>query len=148
MVKRNVTVRTAASTDRLYEVIADLSTYPEWLDIVSSVERAEEDPHDDGPAWMITLRAQFGRMARSKRLRVVRTATVEGKSASFERRELDGRNHAEWIMHCVVEPSDAGSSSLELDLSYTGGLWSNVLDVVLGDEIEQALSRLPIYAEI
>lgn len=151
--KRNVVVDTEASTERLYAVVADLATYPEWLDIVSSVEAAEPDSGDEGPAWFITLRAQVGRFARSKRLRIVRTAAVEGESASFRRRELDGRDHAAWDMDADVTstgaladtPADHGSR-LTLDLAYSGGLWSNVLDALLGDEVEQALSRLPAYA--
>lgn len=143
--KRNVAVDTEAPTDRLYEVVADLATYPEWLDIVSSVEPAEAHADDEGPAWFITLRAQVGRFARSKRLRIVRTECVAGKNASFRRRELDGREHAAWDMDAEVAHHDGGSR-LTLDLAYSGGLWSNVLDALLGDEVEQALARLPAYA--
>lgn len=158
-VKRNVIVDTEAPAATLFDVVSNLDTYPEWLDIVSSVEVADPHADDEGPAWYITLRAQLGRFARSKRLRIVLIATDPGSKAIFARRERDDRDHADWDMVAIVssiassgadanEGEDAGGSGsrLELDLSYSGGLWSNVLDAVLGDEVDQALERLPAYA--
>lgn len=142
--KRNVTVDTEASAAALFDVVADLATYPEWLDIVSSVDVADPDPGDNGPAWFITLRAQIGRFARSKRLRIVRVDIDPGVRATFARRELDDREHSDWDMVAVVSPTTTGSR-LTLDLAYSGRLWSNVLDALLGDEVEQALERLPAY---
>ena len=128
--KRNVVVSTEASSDRLFEVVADLATYPEWLDIVSSVDVAEPHPDDAGPAWFITLRAQIGRFARSKRLRIVRVESDPGVAATFARRERDDREHSDWDMVALVSPTETGSK-LTLDLAYSGRLWSNVLDALL-----------------
>lgn len=140
-----MSVSTEAPVERLFEIVADLATYPEWLDIVADVEPVDPDPADEGPAWDVTLRAQLGRFARSKKLRIVRIESGPNQSVRFARRELDGREHASWDMHAVVDPTDDGSD-LNLDLEYSGGLWSNVLDSILGDEIDQALLRLPAYA--
>lgn len=143
--KRNVTVSTDATQEQLFGVVSDLSTYPEWLDIVAGVETADPHDGDEGPAWNVTLRAQLGRFARSKKLRIVRIGASPNDSATFARRETDGRDHASWDMRAAVTPTDSGSE-LMFDLAYSGGLWSNVLDAILGDEIDQALLRLPAYA--
>ena len=60
------------------EALADLSTYPEWLALVT-----EAEPQGDH-TWLVTLRARLGPLARSKRLRMVRTQLLDD-SVRFER---------------------------------------------------------------
>lgn len=143
--QRQIKVQTTAAVSDLAEVLADLGTYPDWLDVVHAVEDAAPAPGDAGPAWYITLRAQIGRLARSKRLRVVRTVATDDR-VRYERKEDDTRNHAAWIMDATIDDTAAGSVA-SLTLRYEGGLWSTVLDTVLGDEVGTATQRLPAYLE-
>jgi len=144
--QRTIVVQTQATTGRLYDVIADLGTYPSWLDVVAGADPESSDA-TDAPVWLVTLRARVGPFARSKRLRVERTDTDGETFARFERRELDGRDHADWVMHATVEDVKGVTSELRLDLSYSGGLWSGPLDAVLGNEIDTAVARLPAYID-
>ena len=131
------------------EVLADLATYPSWNDLVSSAEPVEAVDGDPGPAWLTTLRAQVGPFSRSKQLRFVRDRLEDHEdhcSVRFIRRELDGREHAAWIMEAEVEPV-ALISSVTLTLSYEGGLWIPALGTVLHSAIERATERLPAYLE-
>lgn len=150
MLERQVSVETDAPVEALHAVVADLMTYPEWLDIVHEVDVDSAHPGDPGPAWSVTLRAQVGRFARSKRLRIVQTVNDAPELATFGRRELDDREHADWVMRCscidlCTDAATTAQSRLDLDLTYTGRLWSTLLDAVLGDEIERAVERLPAY---
>ena len=119
---------------RVFEVVADLATYPRWLDIVARAE-------PDGDAWSVDLRGRLGPFARSKRLRMVRTAADEPTHARFERAELDGRSHSAWVLDATVAP-DGGGSRLTMKLHYGGGLWMPVLERLLRDEIERSRARL------
>ena len=121
--------------DRVFAVVADLATYPRWLDIV-----ARADPADDG-SWTVDLRGRLGPFARSKRLRMVRTADEAPTHARFERAELDGRSHSPWVLDAAVAPA-ADGSRLTMTLHYGGGLWMPVLERMLRDEIERSRPRL------
>lgn len=158
---------TEAKPGDLFEVVADLATYPEWLEVVNGAEVVERLPSDDGDAvWSVTLRARVGPLARSKRLRMCRTVhtTDDGRSeVRFERRETDGRRHSTWTMQAVVTPADAAdgesgdggsdrvpddgpwSSRVELTLSYDGSMWSSLLDGLLDGAAEAATARLRRY---
>ena len=87
--------------EALFAWVDDLGRYPSWLGIV---ERAEpEAPAADGEvAWTVDLRGKVGPFARSKRLRMVRTARTEPTRAVFERRETDGRHHSAWLLEAEV----------------------------------------------
>ena len=91
-----------AEPARLYALVSDLGTYDQWLDIVHRVETADVDAEDPGPAWIVTLRARLGPLARSKRLRMVRTVHDGVSAVRFERRELDGRRHSAWKLASAV----------------------------------------------
>ena len=138
-----------ADPSKVAEVLADLATYPEWNDLVSSAELIEASNGDPGPAWRTTLRAQVGPFSRSKQLRFVRDRSEEHDdhaSVRFIRREVDGRDHAAWTMEAEVEPV-ASISAVTLTLSYSGGLWIPALGSVLHSAIERATERLPAYME-
>ena len=94
-------LRCDAPRDAVRAVVADLGTYPSWLDIVP---RAEPDDDPSGAAWSIDLRGQVGPLRRAKRLRMVRTLD-EPTSVRFERRELDGRAHSVWMLDASIERS-------------------------------------------
>jgi hypothetical protein len=120
--------------------VAELGRYPEWLSIVTKATSTDALPGDEGPAWLVDLRGRLGPLARSKRLRMVRTALTDER-AVFERREGDGRSHSPWVLEATVAPTDDGSH-LVMHLHYGGALWGPVLERMLGDEIEKSRPRL------
>lgn len=162
--RRTITAELAASPPVVYARLADLDGYGEWMDLVSRVEPAEADPGDAGPAWWVTLRATVGPLARSKRLRMVRTGAGEHHTLRFERRELDGRRHSPWVLDVAIAaagaaaegaeatpPEAAGTgqarehastSTVVVDLGYDGGLWDPLLDRILGSNVDTAVPRL------
>ena len=118
--------------------LADLGTYPEWLTLVTSAEPDGDD------TWLVTLRARLGPLARSKRLRMVRTELDE-TSVKFTRAETDGRNHAEWILTAGLEPIGPTTSEVKVHLHYGGALWSAPLEIVLASFEGSAADRLGTY---
>ena len=132
--------------DAVLAALADLTTYPEWNDLVIAAEPAPAAAGDPGPAFSMTLRGRIGPLARSKQLRMVRPPTPPGR-VRFERRELDGRDHATWAMHASVHDGAGGGSTVELVLRYDGGLWSTPLEAVLAASIDRATERLPAFLD-
>jgi hypothetical protein len=118
--------------------IADLDRYPAWLSIL-----AKADPLDDSDAskaWAVELRAKVGPLARSKRLRMVRTID-EPEHLRFERAETDGRQHARWTLDVHLAPTGTGSH-LTMVLHYGGGFGGGIVERLLDDEIESSKARL------
>jgi len=139
------------SPEVLFAWVGALDTYDRWLDIVPRTSTAPAEDGDPGPAWDVTLRARLGPLARSKRLRMVRTqhrppATGEPGRAVFERRETDGREHSTWRLTATAEPTAMGSRLL-MDLHYGGSLWVPLLDRALQGEIESSRGRLRSLVE-
>lgn len=139
--------------------LEDLSTYPEWNDLVSQAVPSPTLDGDPGPAWLTTLRAQVGPFARSKQLRFVRDdnaasdpdrpghpADEQSTHILFVRREHDGRSHAHWAMNAKVTPV-GNATEVTLELHYDGGLWVPSLGAILGGAIDRATERLPSYLE-
>lgn len=129
---------TDATPEAVYSVVADLDTYPDWLDIVAACSRVEGEDH----VWLVDLRAQLGPLRRTKRLRMQRTVAEAPERVRFERREVDGRSHSAWVMDARVAPIDADRTELTVSLSYGGSLWVPVLDRILADEITRSRTRL------
>ncbi|MEY2553640.1 MAG: hypothetical protein QOC57_1500 [Ilumatobacteraceae bacterium] len=123
----------------LLELVDDLSTYPQWNGLVHS---AVADSMSDG-AWDVELRARMGPLARSKRLRMVRTLRDAASfTVRFERDQADGRNHAAWVLDATIVERD-GVSTLTMHLHYGGSLWTGgVLERVLADQITSGRERL------
>lgn len=138
--------------EELFAWVDDLGRYPDWLEIVA---RAEPDGDD---AWAVDLRGRLGPLARSKRLRMVRSTQagsasepdtpLEARSGSapvmsvrFKRAELDGRNHSPWVLEADVTAHGNGSE-LHMRLHYGGGLFGPVIERLLRDEIERSRLRL------
>lgn len=126
------------TTADLRRWVDDLAVYPRWLSIVTRAEAAE-DP-DGGAAWAVDLRGRLGPLARSKRLRMVRTVN-DGSRFRFEREEIDGRRHSPWILEAIVTEHPTGSR-LDMHLHYGGTLFGPVLERVLREEIERGRARL------
>ena len=144
--ERTATTVTSADAADLFAVVADLATYPEWMDLVTRTEPAAPDPGDGGAAWLVTLRARVGPFARSKRLRMVRIRHEPPDRVRFERREVDGRQHSSWVLDATVA-AVAGGSQVTMGLRYDGSMWSGLLDAVLGSQIETAIPRLQDHVQ-
>jgi hypothetical protein len=130
--------------EQTFELVEDLSLYPRWMKMIHEV--AELEPDVDGRrAWDVELRARVGPLARSKRLRMIRTVHEISRSVVFERDEVDGRAHAPWVLRADLAPSATSGDEVELTmtLSYGGGLWTGaVLQRVLDDEVRQGSEAL------
>ena len=121
--------------DVLFDWVRDLDRYPEWLEIVTQAQ-----PGGDG-SWAVDLRGRMGPLARTKRLRMVRTELVEPSRVVFERAELDDRDHSPWTLTADVAPHGDGAR-LSMGLHYGGGLFEPLIERVLRDEIERSRLRL------
>ncbi len=138
MVDRTISAVVEATPSVTMAALADLGTYPAWLTLVSG---ALPDGTD---AWLVTLKARLGPLARSKRLRMVRTELTTN-SVRFERQETDGRDHAEWVLTAGLTPLDTATSSAQVHLHYGGALWSAPLEIVLASFEGSAADRLSAY---
>jgi hypothetical protein len=141
------TLETDVAALTLARVVADLDLYPQWLEIVGASVRDGGQPGDQGPAWLIDLRAQLGPLRRSKRLRMVRvTPAPEGEHdryhVRFERQEHDGKSHSSWVLDGEVRAMPEGGANLSMRLAYGGSLWVPMLDGILRGEIERSRPRL------
>lgn len=136
------TLEAPCSPATLFAVVDDLGHYPDWLSIVPhAVIDGTAGVETDRPAWVVDLRGRLGPLARSKRLRMVRTVHEAGRRARFERRELDGRAHSAWVLDAQVAPAGSGSR-LTMALHYGGSFGGSVLERMLRDEIERSRPRL------
>jgi len=139
-----------APADDVFAIVSDLATYSGWLDLVVDAETAEAQAGDPGPAWMVTIRAKVGPLARSKKLRMVRSSLEksedEGGLAFFERREVDGRDHAAWTLRAEVAAKSDNACAVDMELRYEGGLWTTPLEPILGTLIDGAGEHLTSYA--
>lgn len=133
------------SPAELFHHVEDLSRYPAWLSIVPRAVRRDDGPGDaEAPgsaAWEVDLRGRLGPLARSKRLRMVRTEWETPSTVRFERVELDGRHHSPWVLSAQVSPHRHGAH-LAMHLHYGGSLFASVLEPLLRDEIERSRQRL------
>jgi Polyketide cyclase / dehydrase and lipid transport len=130
--ERTEQVETPAPPAELFAVVEDLGRYPEWLEIVRAAT-----PDAEG-AWAVELRGRVGPLARSKRLRMVRTVHEPDQRVVFERSE-PGRSP--WTLTATVEPIDGGSR-LTMSLHYGGALWGPMLERLLAEEVARARPRL------
>jgi uncharacterized protein YndB with AHSA1/START domain len=132
----------AAPPATVFALVDDLGRYPEWMDLVHLVSVADSTA-DGAPAWDVELRAKVGPLARSKRLRMVRTVHEPPRRVVFERAEVDGRQHSPWVLQSVLEPIGDGSVELAMTLSYGGSLWTGVvLERVLDDHVVRGAEAL------
>lgn len=131
----------AAPAD-VFPIIADLGRYPSWLGLVHRADQVADDP----AAWSVELRARIGPFARSKQLRMVRTEAAPDVRVEFERSELDGKQHARWVLRVELAgdgPPAAPSTVVTMHLSYDGALWTGgVLERALDDEVRRGREGL------
>ena len=131
------------TTEELFAWVDDLGRYPDWLEIVPRAEPAAPHPDDVGPAWSVDLLGRLGPLARSKRLRMVRTVHEPHRLVRFERADHDGREHSAWVLQATVRAAEAGEGSvLEMHLHYGGALGGALVEKLLSDEIAKSGPRL------
>lgn len=139
------TIDLVATRPQVVDVLSDLASYAEWLDIVSLAEPAGVEI-DDRPVWMVELRARIGPFARTKRLRMVRTVLDIGPERTevlFTRREEGARDYSDWTLSVVVEDAGAAECRVVLRLHYGGSLWTpGPLERVLADQVRVGRERL------
>ena len=139
------TIDLVATRPQVVDVLSDLASYAEWLDIVSLAEPAGVEV-DDRPVWMVELRARIGPFARTKRLRMVRTVLDIGPERTevlFTRREEGARDYSDWTLSVVVEDAGAAECRVVLRLHYGGSLWTpGPLERVLADQVRVGRERL------
>ena len=134
-------VEAPVGVEKLFAVVADLTTYPHWLGIVHQVT-VEPIGSDGDNAWLVELRGKVGPFARSKRLRMVQSVYESPNTVLFERRETDGRKHSPWVLTAQVGATSVGSY-LKVNLHYGGTLFTGgVLERLLADQIAQGRERL------
>jgi hypothetical protein len=134
----------------VFGYVADLDRYPVWMGgLVHSAERVDEATAAL-PAWAVELRSRIGPLARSKKLRMVRTEMIPDRLAVFERQEIDGREHSVWRLRAelashqtIEETGSLTASRLVMTLNYEGRLWTGgLLEKVLQDQIDAGRDRL------
>jgi len=135
-------VEAPCAPEQLFSFVDRLDDYPHWMPLAHRVSGVEAEP-DGRPAWDVELRARVGPLARSKRLRMVRSVhDAVGGKVVFERQETDGRRHSPWVLRATVVATSSGSR-LDMHLHYGGGLWTGgLMERVLADQITAGRSRL------
>ncbi len=138
--ERTEEIAVPASPLAVFEWVDDLARYPRWLDLV---RRAEPEPPGPAPAgWTVELRARVGPLARSKRLRMVRTLHDVPRAVRFERVELDGRSHSSWVLDVSVGSADGGGAVVAFRLDYGGSLFEPLVDQLLRAAVDRARPKL------
>jgi hypothetical protein len=132
----------SCSLEQLRVWVGDLGRYPEWLSIVP---RAVPEEGSDPNAWAVELRAKVGPIARSKRLRMIRTIN-EPSHIRFEREETDGRSHSPWVLDAELESISTGTR-LTMGLHYGGSFGAGLFERLLNDEIESSKQTLRSLVE-
>ncbi|MEM8620250.1 MAG: SRPBCC family protein [Actinomycetota bacterium] len=125
---------------RIFDEVSDLSGYVRWMPLVHDVVALA--PDSLGAAWDVELRAAVGPLARSKRLRMVRTTFDPTERVVFTRCEIDDREHAPWVLTADVVTAAPGSR-LTMTLDYGGRLWTGaVLQGVLDRAVRDGSAAL------
>ena len=139
-------LRTAAPAARVLAYVSHLADYPQWM---SLVHLATPVPAATVPTWDVELRAKVGPFARSKRLRMVRTTydTTNPTRVVFERRELDGREHAAWRLEVTINTTALGATELVMQLHYDGRFFVSVVEAILQQNIDAGRSKLAALLE-
>ena len=139
---------TPAAPSRVLALVDDLGVYPQWMPLVHRAEPVV----GVADAWHVELRAKVGPFARSKKLRMVRSAYDRTDGAErgdvarivFERREIDERQHAMWRLTVTVAAANsaAGGAELVMQLHYDGRLFVSVVEAILRQNIDAGRVRL------
>jgi Polyketide cyclase / dehydrase and lipid transport len=108
-VRAQATATVRGHHHRVAAVVADLATWPAWLDVVTRAR-----PAGDG-AWQARLGLRLGPLDLGFDLRMVRVSNQPGH-IRFERDEADGRHHSPVVIDVVITPAADGTVALALDV--------------------------------
>lgn len=98
---------------RVVAVLADLGTWPRWLDVVL---QATPEPGTVA-AWRARLGLRVGPVALGYDVRLVRTV-ADPAHLRFERRELDGAEHSPVVLDVRLAPAgDAVHVRLDAEIA-------------------------------
>lgn len=150
MMELEAALHTPAPPAAVIAYVAELDRYPQWMALVHAASRVADA---EIPTWDVELRAKVGPFARSKRLRMVRTEYVEGSMTRivFERREIDGRQHAGWRLEVTIRSNDAptqdssphrSDTHLVMHLHYDGRFFVSVVEAILQQNVDAGRRRL------
>lgn len=129
------TAAISASPGAVRSVLRDLSTYPGWMPIVSSVQA------DGADHWLVELRVAIGPFARSKRIRMMR-AEDRSDTVVFTRSESDGRSHSKWEMQLDLEARDS-HTTVSAVLRYEGKMWTpGPVEDALNNGLDKGIAQL------
>ncbi|MGA0217563.1 MAG: SRPBCC family protein [Ilumatobacteraceae bacterium] len=129
-----------APLSQVVGALRDLSTYSEWVPIVSRVE-PDGDEH-----WFVELGVAIGPFARSKRLRMKRSINNFDR-VGFVRDESDGRSHAGWELNLTLKSVDA-QTSVHAVLDYDGKMWTpGPVEEALHSGLDSAIDRLQTFVD-
>lgn len=135
------TAKLSVPPKSVFDEVADLATYPEWMGLVHRAEDAEAHDGDPGPAWFVDLGIAIGPIKRTKTVRMVRVDHEAPHRARFERLEHDGKEHPAWVLAADVATENDGSS-LTMHLHYGGNLNFPGVEALLREEVRRAGGRL------
>lgn len=113
LVRASASARLAATPDAVFAVIADLATWPRWLDVVTRVT----PDGDVERAWRVRLGVKLGPIDLGRDVRLVATTFDAPARFVVERAELDGRDdHSpiEIAVGVVPAADDPGASEVTL----------------------------------
>jgi uncharacterized protein YndB with AHSA1/START domain len=111
LVRASASARLDAGPEDVFSVLADLATWPRWLDVVTRVTPLDGDE----PAWRVRLGVRFGPVDLGRDVRLVATTLAPPTALVVERRELDGRDdHSPIELGVAVAPTDDGRADVTL----------------------------------
>lgn len=131
--RASASARLSAAPGAVFAVIADLTTWPRWLDVVTRVTP------DGERAWRVRLGVKLGPVDLGRDVRLVATTFDEPARVVVEREELDGRpDHSPIeIAVDVVAVTDAGDGVAASDVTLAAHVGKRLPFVDLQGEIER-----------
>jgi carbon monoxide dehydrogenase subunit G len=133
LVRASASARLAATPHAVFGVIADLTTWPRWLDVVTRVE-------DQGDrAWRVRLGVKLGPVDLGRDVRLVATTFDAPVRLVVEREELDGRDDHSPIEIAVdvTAAADAGDGAPASDVTLAAHVGKRLPLLDLEGEIER-----------
>jgi carbon monoxide dehydrogenase subunit G len=132
-VRASASARLSAAPGAVFAVIADLTTWPRWLDVVTRVTP------DGERAWRVRLGVKLGPVDLGRDVRLVATTFDEPARVVVEREELDGLpDHSPIeIAVDVVAVTDAGDGVAASDVTLAAHVGKRLPFVDLQGEIER-----------
>lgn len=131
--RASASARLAAAPDAVFAVLADLTTWPRWLDVVTRVAP------DGERAWRVRLGVKLGPIDLGRDVRLVASTLDAPVRLVVEREELDGRgDHSPIeILVDVTAATGAGDGAAASDVTLAAHVGKRLPFVDLQGEIER-----------